>query len=66
MINCKEITLEIFAYDSTLFLRNQISLNPLFNIVPQFTLCSGLEINYDKTEVILLGNQKFSWFEYEH
>ena len=54
----EEIKLEIFADDLTLFLRNQLSLNPLFNIIQQFTLCSGLEVNYDKTEVILLGNQK--------
>ena len=58
LVDDEEIKLEIFADDLTLFLRNQLSLNPLFNIIQQFTLCSGLEVNYDKTEVILLGNQK--------
>ena len=58
LVDDEEIKLETFADDLKLFLRNQISLNPLFNTVQQFTLCSGLEINYQKTEVILLGNQK--------
>ena len=52
-----EIKLEIFADDLTVFLRNHTSLNALFDTIG-FTLCSGLRINYDKTEAMFLGNQK--------
>ena len=47
-----EIKLEIFADDLTVFLRNHTSLNALFDTIEGFTLCSGLRINYDKTEAI--------------
>ena len=53
-----EIKLEIFADDLTVFLRNHTSLNALFDTIEGFTLCSGLRINYDKTEAMFLGNQK--------
>ena len=33
-------------------------MNPLFDTIEQFTLFSGLRINYDKTEAMFLGNQK--------
>ena len=32
-------------------------LNALFATVESFTLCSGLQINYEKTEAMFLGNQ---------
>ena len=54
LVDDEESKLGIFADDLTLYLRKQISLNPLFNIIQQFTLCSGI----DKTEVILLDNKK--------
>lgn len=56
LVEDDEIKLEIFADDLTVFLRNKISLNHLFYVIQQFTLCSGLEVNYDKTEAILLGH----------
>ena len=39
----KEIKLEIFADDLTVFLRNHTSLNVLLATVNSFTLCSGLK-----------------------
>ena len=54
----EEIKLEFFADDLTVFLRNYTSLNALLETVGSFTLCSGLKINYQKKEVMLLGNNK--------
>ena len=56
----EEIKLEIFADDLTSFLRDGASLNALLGTIECFTLYSGLKINYDKTEVMLLGNQKLN------
>lgn len=58
LVDNEEIKLEIFADDLTVFLRNYTSLNALLETVDSFTLCSGLKINYQKTEVMLLGNNK--------
>ena len=56
----EEIKLEIFADDFTSFLRDGASLNALLGTIKCFTLYSGLKINYDETEVMLLGNQKLN------
>ena len=58
LVDNEEIKLEIFADDLTVFLRNYTSLNALLETVDSFTLCSGLKINHQKTEVMLLGNIK--------
>ena len=54
----EEIKIEIFADDLTVFLRNYTSLNAVLETVDSFTLCSGRKINYQKTEVTFLGNNK--------
>ena len=51
-----EIKLELFADDLTVFLRNDGSLRHLLALISKFGICSGLVINFDKTEVLLLGN----------
>ena len=51
VVDNEEIKLEIF---------DSASLNALFGTIECFTLYSGLKINYDKTEVMLLGNQKLN------
>ena len=56
-VDNEEIKLEIFADDLTVFLRNHTSLNVLLDTVNSFTLCSGLKINYEKTEIMFLGNK---------
>ena len=56
----EEIKLEIFADDFNIFSRDGVSLNALLGTIENFTLYSGLKINYDKTEVMLLGNQKLN------
>ena len=60
VVDNEEIKLEIFADDLTSFLRDGASLNALLGTIECFTLYSGLKINYDKTEVMLLGNQKLN------
>ena len=52
----EEIKLEIFADDLTSFLGDRTSLDALFKTINGFTSCSGLKVNYEKTEVMLLGN----------
>ena len=59
VVDNEEIKLEIFADDLTSFLR-EASLNALFGTIECFTQHSGLKINYDKTEIMLLGNQKLN------
>ena len=54
LVENEEIKLEIFADDLTVFLRTYASMNPLFDTIEQFTLFSGLRINYDKTEAMLV------------
>ena len=60
MVDNEEIKLEIFAGDLTSFPSDGVSLNALLGTIEYFTLYSGLKINYDKTEVMLLGNQKLN------
>ena len=51
-----EIKLELFADDLTVFLRNDWSLRHLLALISKFGICSGLVINFDKTEMFILGN----------
>ena len=51
-----EIKLELFADDLTVFLRNDASLRHLLAFISKFGICSGLVINFDKTEMFILGN----------
>ena len=60
MVDNEEIKLEIFADNLTSFLRDGTSLNALLGTIKCFTLCSGLKINYEKTEAMLLGNYKLN------
>ena len=55
IVDKEEIKLEIFA-DATSFLRDRTSLDALFKTNDCFTSCSGLKVNYEKTEAMLLGN----------
>ena len=44
----------------TTFVRDKQSYLTLFNVVNLFGIHTGLEINHDKTESLLLGNLKES------
>ena len=51
-----EVKLELFADDLTVFLRNDGSVRHLLALISKFGICSGLVINFDKTEMFILGN----------
>ena len=63
MVGNEEIKLEIFADDMTAFLRDHASLDTLLNMVDSFSLHSGLKINFEKIEVLFLGNNQKSTME---
>ena len=63
MVRNEEIKLEIFADDMTAFLRDHASLDTLLNMADNFSLHSGLKINFEKTEVLFLGNGQKSTTE---
>ena len=48
--------MQIFADDLTGFVRNEQSFNRFLDTTEEFSKCSGLCINYDKTEIFFLGN----------
>ena len=51
-----EIKLELFADDLTAFVKNDESLSVFLEAVKKFGNVSGLIINFDKTEILVLGN----------
>ena len=53
-----EIKITQYADDTTVFLRNQESMNVLSQLLEKFERCSGLEINPTKSEAIWLGRWK--------
>ena len=55
-----EIKLVIFADDMTSFVRDKLSYRTLFDTLTLFTTYSGLKVNHEKTEILLLGNMKVS------
>ena len=56
LVGKEEIKLEMFADDVTAFLRNTRSLEALLHTADVFSKCSGLEINSEKTECMVLDN----------
>ena len=56
MVDGQEIKFGLFADDLTGFLKNDKSLRKFLELVLQFGKCSGLVINHDKSEILLLGN----------
>ena len=56
MVDGKEIKLELSADDLTAFLLNNNSLLKFFERLKSFGECSGLKINHDKLEIMLLGD----------
>jgi len=54
-IKCREIKLTQYADDLTLTLSDIKSVNETLHVLKLFGECSGLKINKDKTEAMLLG-----------
>ena len=51
-----KIKLGLFADDLTGFVRNNHALTQFLDVVERFGKCSGLKLNEEKTEMLLLGN----------
>ena len=58
-----EIKLVTFADDMTSFVRYKLSHQTLFETIDLFGTYSGLKVNHDKTEILLLGNMDVSCSE---
>ena len=56
IVDGTETELELFADDLTAFLRNDKSLRVFLEVVMEFGNCTGLTINFDSTEILVLGN----------
>ena len=55
-VDGKEIKLGLFADDLTAFLLNDLSLLKFLEVLESFGECSGLKINTDKSEIMVLGD----------
>ena len=55
-VNGNDIKLQIFSDDLTGFVRNEQSFNRFIDTTEEFGKRSGLRINYDKTEILFIGN----------
>ena len=56
IVDGTELKLELFADDLTAFLRNDKSLRVFLEVVMEFGNCTGLTINFDKTEILVREN----------
>ena len=55
-VDNKEIRLSLFADDLTGILKDNLSLVNFLKLIQDYESCSGLKINRDKSEIVLLGN----------
>ena len=62
-VDGSEIKLVIFADDMTSFVRDKLSYYTRFDTIDLFGTYSGLKVNHDKTEILLLGNMDVSCSE---
>jgi len=59
-VDNEEIKLGLFADDLTGFLKNDLSLTNFLKLIEDYGSCSGLEINHEKSEILLLGNRAYT------
>ena len=57
-VDGSEIKLVIFADDMAPFVRDKLSHRNLFDTIDLFSTYSGLKVNHDKTEILLVGNME--------
>ena len=55
-VDKEEIRLSLFADDLTGFLKDNLSLVNFLKLIEDYGICSGLKINHDKSEIMILGN----------
>ena len=58
VVDGNELKLVIFADDMTSFVHDKQSHLALFNTIMLFSTYSGLCVNHDKTEILLIGNME--------
>ena len=56
LVGGTEIKLELFADDLTAFMRNGQLFYEILDVIAKFGKCTGLTVNFAKTEMLLLGN----------
>ena len=60
-INNKEYKLSQYADDTSVILDgSENSLRETLNVLHDFSIISGLKVNFDKTQVVWIGKEKFS------
>ena len=59
VVDNEEVKLGLFADDLTGFLKNDFSVINFLKLIEDYGSCSGLEINHDKSEILLLGNRAY-------
>ena len=57
-IEAKEFKMVRYAYDLTAFVSDIRSAQHLFKLLDQFEKCSGLKVNYTKTEAMWIGSSR--------
>ena len=55
-VDNEEIKASLFSYDLTGFLKDDLSLTNFLKLIEDYGTCSGLKVNHEKTELLLLGN----------
>ena len=59
-VDNEEIRLSLFADDLTGFLKDDFSLINFLKLMEDYGSCSGLKINNEKSEIMLLGNRAYT------
>ena len=65
-IDNSEVKLALFADDLTCFLRNRSSYDCLQVCLSNFSECSGLKVNEEKTELFRLGTRNSAYERFPH
>ena len=55
-VDDEEIKVSLLAHDLTVFLKDDLSLTNFLKLIEGYGTCSGLKVNHEKTELLLLGN----------
>ena len=59
VVDSEEIKLGLFADDLTGFLKNDLCLTNFLKLIKDYRNCSGLQINHEKSEILLLDNRAY-------
>ena len=59
-VDNEEIRLSLFADDLTGFLKDNLSFVNFLKLIEDYGSCSGLKINHEKSEIMLLGNRAYT------